>query len=66
MTCEPPKVCESGWYNQKQCAAALGIHPQTVAKYAAEGKLPFRVRKADNKKVVSGAAIMKFWNKMYL
>lgn len=66
MTNTRPNVYPDGLYNQRETAAALKIDRHTVAKYEADGVLPFRTRKAGGRKVCTGAAIIKCWETMYL
>jgi predicted site-specific integrase-resolvase len=61
-----PKVEPDALYNQRQAAAALGVERHTIARYEANGYIKFRVRKAGNTKVTTGAQIIKCWESMYL
>lgn len=61
-----PNVVPDGLYNQRQAAVALGVERHTIARYAADGLLKFRVRKAGKQRVTTGAQIVKCWESMYL
>ena len=61
-----PNVVPDGLYNQRQAADALGVERHTVARYATDGLLKFRVRKAGKQRVTTGAQIIKCWESMYL
>ena len=77
MIISKPDVIPSGLYNQKQAAEALHLDRHTVARYEANGRLKFKTRKADNRKVTktrkadnrkvtTGAEIIRCWQGMYL
>lgn len=66
MTITRPNVVPDRLYNQRQTAVALGVERHTVARYAADGLLKFRVRKAGKQRVTTGAQIIKCWESMYL
>lgn len=66
MITTKPEVEPDGLYNQRQAADALRIDRHTLARYAADGLIKFRVRKAGKKKVTTGAEIVKCWRTMYL
>lgn len=61
-----PNVVPDGLYSQRQAATALGVERHTIARYAADGLIKFRVRKAGKQKVTTGAQIIKCWESMYL
>lgn len=66
MITTKPLVEFSGLYTQKQAADALHVERHTIKRYEANNLLRFRVRKAGNQKVTSGADIIKCWQSMYL
>ncbi len=66
MIISKPDVIPDGLYNQKQAAEALHLDRHTIARYAANGYLKFKVRKAGNGKVTTGAEIIRCWQGMYL
>lgn len=66
MTITQPEVLPEGRYTQAQAARALQIDRHTVAKYAEEGLMKFRMRKAGRRKVCAGADIIRIWKAMYL
>ena len=49
-----------------QAAKALEIDRHTLARYAANGDIKFRVRKVSKQKLVTGSEIIKCWKTMYL
>lgn len=61
-----PEVDPKGLYSMTQAAKALHIDRHTVSRYAANGLIKFRVRKAGRQKVTTGAEIIKCWSAMYL
>lgn len=61
-----PNVEPTGYYNQKQAAEALHVGRHTIKRYEDNSLLRFRVRKAGNQKVTTGADIIKCWQTMYL
>lgn len=61
-----PDVCPDGLYNQKQVAEALKIDRHTVKRYEDNGCIKFKVRKAGNGKVATGAEVIRCWQGVYL
>lgn len=61
-----PDVEPSGLYNQRQAAEALHVDRHTIKRYADEGLIRFRVRRAGKGLVVSGSEIIKCWQSMYV
>lgn len=61
-----PNVDPAGLYSQKQAAEALQVDRHTIMRYEANDLLRFRIRKAGNRKVTTGADIIKCWQSMYL
>ena len=61
-----PDVYPDGLYTQKQAAKALRVERHTIKRYEANNLLRFRVRKAGNQKVTTGADIIKCWQSVYL
>lgn len=66
MIVTKPDVEPDGLYNQRQAAEALHIDRHTIARYAADGLIKFKVRKAGKTKITTGAEIIKCWRSMYL
>ncbi len=60
-----PDVREDGLYNISQTALALHVDRHTVTRYAKEGCIRFRLRKAGGQKVTTGKEIMRCWKTMY-
>ena len=65
MRVEKPQVIEDGLYNQKQAAVLLEVDRHTVARYEADGLIVFKSRKADGRKVTTGAEILRCWGEVY-
>ena len=63
MIITKPEVEPDGLYNQGQAAKALHVDRHTVARYANDGLIKFRVRKG---LITTGAEIIKCWKSMYL
>lgn len=66
MIITKPEVDPKGLYSMTQAAKALHVDRHTVSRYAANGLINFRVRKAGRQKVTTGAEIIKCWSAMYL
>lgn len=66
MITEKPDVKPDGLYTQKQAADALQINRHTIYRYEHRCCIKFRVRKSDNRKVCTGAEIIKCWRQVYL
>ena len=66
MIITEPQVTPTGLYNMSQAAKALEIDRHTLARYAANGDIKFRVRKVSKQKLVTGSEIIKGWKTMYL
>ena len=61
MIITKPEVEPDGLYNQ-----GLHVDRHTVARYANDGLIKFRVRKAGKGLITTGAEIIKCWKSMYL
>ncbi len=66
MIITKPDVVPDGMYNVGQAAKALQVDRHTLAKYANEGLIKFRIRKAGRRKVTTGTEIIKCWRAVYL
>ena len=55
MIITKPEVEPDGLYNQGQAAKALHVDRHTVARYANDGLIKFRVRKAGKVLITTGA-----------
>ncbi len=66
MIITKPDVEPDGLYNMAQAAKALHIDRHTIARYADNGYIKFRVRKADKRRITTGTEIIKCWRTMYL
>lgn len=56
-----PKVKPEGLYSVTQTAIILGVNRQTIRRYAKNGDLKFKIRKATLRKVIKGSEILRFW-----
>ena len=65
MTSTKPRVAPDGLYTLKQTAEALEVNYTTVRRYVKSGYLNPRVRKINNKMVLTGEEILKCWLEMY-
>ena len=65
MTSTKPRVAPDGLYTLKQTAEALEVNYPTVRRYVKRGYLNPRVRKINNKMVLTGEEILKCWLEMY-
>ena len=66
MTITKPEVNPDGLYSVKDAAAALQINRSTLDKYIRDGLVKCKIRKIGNRKVISGAEIVKCWRAVYL
>lgn len=58
---EEPKVTDTGRYTSTQACAALGIHRNTLRRYVLQGKIKSIFRKADSRRLFTGAEIKRLW-----
>lgn len=65
MITTKPEVSPTGLYSQSQAAAALSVERHTIARYAKNGLIKFKVRKAGMRKVCTGAEIIKCWSSTF-
>lgn len=65
MTSTKPRVAPDGLYTLKQTAEALEVNYTTVHRYVKRGYLNPRMRKINNKMVLTGEEILKCWLEMY-
>lgn len=56
-----PKVNKMGKYSLEETAVLLGVHRNTILRYANSGKMNFTVRRGTSRKCFSGAEILRFW-----
>ncbi len=66
MIITKPNVEPDGIYNMTQAAKALQIDRHTLRRYADEGLVKLRIRKAGKRPVVLGSDIIKCWRAVYL
>lgn len=65
MIISKPDINPEGLYTMTQAAEALHVDRHTVARYAKEGRIRFRMRKAGGRKVTTGREIMRCWGTMH-
>lgn len=58
---DEPQVADTARYTSTQACAALGIHRNTLHRYALQGKIRSIFRKADNRRLYTGAEIKRLW-----
>jgi predicted site-specific integrase-resolvase len=66
MVTTRPNVDPDGLYNLTEAARALGVHRTTLMRYADDGCIKFKVRRANKRRVTTGAQILKCWETQYL
>ena len=64
MTADRPQAQAASWYGAKDAAALLGISRATLYRHAADGRLATKVRKANGRRVFSGASLISLWAKL--
>lgn len=60
-----PNISDTAKYNSKQTSVILGIHPNTLRKYADAGCIKFSVSPLNGRRLFKGSDIKKFWNNKY-
>ncbi len=66
MITTKPEVDPDGLYIVKDAAAALQINRCTLDRYIRDGLVKCKIRKIGNRKVITGAEIIKCWRAVYL
>ena len=61
MVAIEPKVNKYGRYSLEETAVLLGVHRNTILRYANSGKMSFTVRRGTSRKCFTGAEILRFW-----
>ena len=61
MVSTEPNVSLTGRYTIDETAELLGIHRNTLCRYAKHGKIRFGIRRADSRKFFFGSEILRFW-----
>ena len=56
-----PKVALTARYSLEETAQILGVHPNTVIRYAKQGKIRFGIRRTNRRKFYTGQEILRFW-----
>lgn len=62
ITATRPKVDANGYYSVTDTAKLLGVHRNTVLRYAMSGALNFCNRADTYRKLFRGSEIIRFWN----
>lgn len=65
MTAEEPQVSLTGRYSPTEAARILRTSRSVIYQYANKGVLKFGYRRANNRRFVTGAEIMKIWKAQY-
>lgn len=61
MTTTKPNVRRDGRYSITETAHALGVHRNTIRRYAQKGQMKCGVRRATSRIFFSGQEILNFW-----
>ena len=61
MVTYEPKVNKFDRYSLEQTSKILGVHRNTILRYAKSGKLAFTVRRGTRRKCFTGSEILRFW-----
>ena len=61
MIATEPNVAKTGRYSLEETAKLLGVHPNTIIRYAKMGKLRYGVRRTNSRKFYTGMEILRFW-----
>jgi hypothetical protein len=69
MTTTEPKVNPCAWYELKDAALALGVDKSTVTRAMnctdRDRSLPFKIRRSNGRRIISGQSIINFWRLTY-
>lgn len=65
MTSILPDIPDAGRYSVKEAADLLGIHQDTLYTYCNSGVVKFGIRKANNRRFITGAEIKRVWKDKY-
>lgn len=56
-----PNITATGRYTIGEAADALGVHRNTLRRYALAGAIKFGIRRTNNRMFFTGAEILRFW-----
>lgn len=65
MTSILPDIPDSGRYSVSEAANHLGVSRVTLNNYCKTGLIKFGIRKANNRKFITGAEIKRLWKDKY-
>ena len=65
MTAEEPKLAPLGRYSINEACQALGIHRNTLRRYAKAGLITPGVRRATGRPIYTGADLLRLWRICY-
>ena len=60
-----PNVKRDGRYNIEETCRLLGIHRNTLLKYAKLGIIQYGIRRSTTRKFFTGGEILRFWKASY-
>lgn len=61
MSTTEPKVSDKGRYTMTETCKALGVHRNTLRRWLEAGKIKYKFRRIDNRKVIEGSEIKRVW-----
>ncbi len=61
MTTVEPNVRRDGRYNIEETCRLLGIHRNTLLRYAKRGIITYGIRRSTTRKFFTGGEILRFW-----
>lgn len=66
MITTKPDVAPDGLYSFADATKALQISRRTIDRYVSKGFIKYKIRKVNNRRVITGAEIIKCWRTVYL
>jgi excisionase family DNA binding protein len=61
MLNSPPDIIQSGKYELREAAKALGVSTSTIDKWTRKGVLKCQIRKANGRRYWTGAELLRAW-----
>lgn len=65
MVAVKPDICPTGRYSITEIAELLQVSKQTVSNWMADGRLPFGIRRANNRRFAKGQDVLNIWVREY-
>ena len=65
MTSTEPNVKLTSRYSIVETCKFLGIHRNTLSRYAKKGRIRYGIRASTGRKFYLGSEILKFWQKSW-